>query len=84
VADSTHEIPYTVGDQERQQRIEDKIDAMCTLLENPLPRCAVNVEKIASLEKTRTNTRWLSGSVGIGFALYALKQFFNLIVKTGG
>jgi hypothetical protein len=84
MANPEHKIPYTVGDQERQQRIEDKIDSMCILLENPLPRCAVNIEKIASLEKTRKNTRWLSGSLGIGFALYALKQFFNHFIQHGG
>jgi len=84
MADPTHEIPYTIGDQERQVRIEDGIDSLKELLENPLPRCAVNMEKIASLEKSRRRLQWSSGTIGIGLVLYTIKQFFNMAFKIGG
>jgi len=80
MADPSHEIPYTIGDQERQVRIEDGIDSLKELLENPLPRCAVNMEKITSLEKSRKRYQWVSGSVGIGLVLYTIKQFFNSMI----
>ena len=83
MAKADHEIPYTIGDQERQVRIEDKLDTLIASGENPLPRCAVNMEKITSLEKSRKNMKWLSGSVGIGLVLYTLKQIFNFILVKG-
>lgn len=82
MADSSHKIPYTIGDQERQVRIEEGIADIKELLENPLPRCAVNMEKIASLEQSRKRGKYLSGSIIIGFALYTLKSIFNFM--TGG
>ena len=83
MAKADHEIPYTIGDQERQVRIEEGIADIKDLLGNPLPRCAVNMEKITSLEKSRKNMKWLSGSVGIGLVLYTLKQIFNFILVKG-
>ena len=80
MADPTHEIPYTIGDQERQVRIEDGITALTKMLEDPLPRCAVNMEKITSLETSRKRFRYASGSIGIGFVLYTIKVFFNKLI----
>ena len=91
MAKSDHEIPYTIGDQERQVRIEAHLTEQKTdlgeikeLLGNPQPRCAVNMEKIASLEKSRKRLQWSSGTVGIGLVLYTIKQFFNMAFKIGG
>ena len=91
MAKPEHEIPYTIGDQERQVRIEAHLTEQKTdlteikeLLGNPQPRCAVNMEKITSLEKSRKRFQWASGSIGIGFVLYTMKQIFNSLMSTGG
>jgi hypothetical protein len=103
MADPTHEIPYTVGDQERQVRIEDTLNKLCKTTEdaavaakdaaaaaalvakeasaNPFPRCATNIERLGSLEKSRSWARGINATILGGSAIYAIKLFLGLIIK---
>ena len=73
MAEPTHQVPFTVGDQERLKGIEDKLDKVCGLLSDPMPRCAANMERIRSLETSRKKWQYASGSIVIGLVLYTVK-----------
>lgn len=83
MADASHQVPFTVGDQERLKGIEDKTDILIGLLQEPFPRCTKNMEKIESLEGTRKNIRRASIGVSVALLVYTLKLIFNHVAVGG-
>jgi hypothetical protein len=74
-------INYTTGDREVLTRLDQKMDDLIETLKQPYPRCAANIERIKSLEDSRS--RWQKVSVGAFLAVFgiALKTFWAFLTK---
>jgi hypothetical protein len=74
-------INYTTGDREVLTRLDQKMDDLIESLQNPFPRCAANIERLKSLEDSRS--RWQKVSIGAFLAMFgvALKTFWVFLTK---
>jgi hypothetical protein len=74
-------INYTTGDREVLTRLDQKMDDLIEALKQPYPRCAANMERLKSLEDSRS--RWQKVSIAAflaGFGV-ALKTFWVFLTK---
>jgi hypothetical protein len=74
-------INYTIRDREILIRLDQKFDDLLEALEKPYPRCAVNIERINSLESSR---KWAIGTTtvfSLGFLTILMKWAWSLLTN---